>query len=850
MRVPTTSIINHLRWTDSGTVWADWILTGHTYLFASDENKRSVRDAHTAFYRSLPGESLLLGIHASIDPSSVVERMLDGVDLDQCPLWGEEVLATYDTLTEIPLGERIFWLSVPLGQSSWLQRLRATSEAAKTKLLDQMGAPRRLPDEKEVAGYMSQAADIERRLVQFSPRRATAAQMMWLHQHMLDRGLVFDDTLPQPGDLASDLAVSAGPRAVIGQPLLDEGGQTDFPRGRLRNPSAFNDRLLKVTDVSRAQDGSSYQALGVITKPPLGGMVFPGSEMLGTIGSCGLTVDWAQRIQVVGRDTTATANQRALDQIADQVFHTGGDDDTNIARNTNLSMQEDSLRDYVGVLAADELELECRTTTILAVGADSRPALRELTTALSDYISAWHHDLLWPLGQQEDLWWAMHPGAPTSQTVREYQQITTTKNAASLVPMISTTAGNTRGSALALNLANGPLLEVNLPCGPAGLVMHDLDGASARDTVGSMAISAESGAGKSVALKKLTDASLDQGGIAIIVDRTEMGEYALWAEARGDVSVVEIVDPKFSFDPLRLFPGSEGSRVMQSFLIMLLNIKANDEFGASLAEVLDPHYRRVHGLDSGGAVLEHLISSSDETHLELAKKIRVFSRNDLGRVVFDPTLPTPDTTKSMVIRTNRLRLPKASTLANKHTFDQMSVEEIFGRAYYALVTGYARTVCFRDRTRQGVFVMDELTAQIVSPEVEDYLVEFNIDGRKHRAALLVGSQYVSNGGLGTERLANSFPTRMVMRMRNEKLARPALEWMLGHAPEEELVDIITKDTSPAVTLANGDEFVEEHRRGEMVMVDSQGRCVRGKILAANQAKRREAAMATGFKGAK
>ena len=43
------------------------------------------------------------------------------------------------------------------------------------------------------------------------------------------------------------------------------------------------------------------------------------------------------------------------------------------------------------------------------------------------------------------------------------------------------------------------------------------------------------------------------------------------------------------------------------------------------------------------------------------------------------------------------------------------------------------------------------------------LVEFNIDGRKHRAALAVGAQFVADGGLGSPRLANSFPTRVVMR---------------------------------------------------------------------------------------
>ncbi len=849
MRIPTTAILGNLRWTTSGTVWADWILTGLTYRFANIQRKKDVRDAHTALYRALPGQALLLGINASIDPTSVVEKMLDGVDLDECPLWAEDVLATFDTLSQIPLGQRLYWLSVPLGNANLAQTLHAAATASKNHFLDTLGVTRPLPPQPEIERRLKQAAEISARIPSFDPKPATAAQMMWLHQHMVDRGMTLDDPMPKPGDIASDLATSS-PRATIGEPLVDEGGRSDFASATDYNPLAKTNRLVKITDIHRIDGGSSYQALAVLTKPPTGGMVFPGSELLGRIDESGLNIDWAQRIQVIGRDTTTSANQRALEQLRDQTFHTGGTDQDNIAANTDLAMRESALHEYVSVLASDDLELETRITTLFAVGAPDRESLREQVIALQNHVEGWHHKLIFPLGHQEDLWWAMHPGAPTSPVVKEFEQITSTRNAAGLVPMISTIAGDNRGTALAINLANGPLLAVDLPCGPSGLIMHDLDGASERDTSGSIAFAAESGAGKSVALKKIADSSLDQGGGAIVVDRTEMGEYALWAQARGDVAVVEIDNPRWSFDPLRLFPGAEGTRVTQSFLTMLLNISAAEDLGTVLSEVLDPSFRSQHNLASQGDVLNFLLEHDDPQYLALGRKMRVFSRNDLGRVVFDPTLPVPDTSQSMVIRVNRLQLPNAEQLANEHLFRQLSIAEIFGRAYYALIAGYARTVCFRDRERQWVLVMDELTAQIVSPEVEGYLVEFNIDGRKHRAALAVGAQFVADGGLGSPRLANSFPTRVVMRMRNEKQARPALEWLLGHTPEPELVEIITTASSPITPRTDGDDYVEEHRRGEMVMVDAKGRPARGKILAASQVKRREAAMATGFGGAK
>ena len=86
MRSPTRTLAGNLRWTRSGTVWADWLLRPIPYGFRPDKDKRDVRALHQALFRALPGESLLLGVCAGLDPAAVVERMLDGIELDQCPI--------------------------------------------------------------------------------------------------------------------------------------------------------------------------------------------------------------------------------------------------------------------------------------------------------------------------------------------------------------------------------------------------------------------------------------------------------------------------------------------------------------------------------------------------------------------------------------------------------------------------------------------------------------------------------------------------------------------------------------------------------------------------------------------
>lgn len=858
MRIPTTAIVGNLRWTTSGTVWADWLLSGMAYKHSSTKTKRAVRDAHTAFYRALPGESLLISPVTSLDPSAIVDRMLAGVDLEAHPAWAEETLATYDTLAEIPLGSRLYWLSVPLGSHNLLDRLRTTTTASLNRLTDQLSLPRTIPDPDEVARRTAQAKAIAERIPSFSPRPATAAQMLWLHQHMLTRGLYREGPVPTPGDLASDLAVT--PRSLMGHPHFDEGCHTDATtrteRAKARNPLATNNHILKVTDITAVDAESSYQALGVISRPPSGGMEFPGSELLGRIDESGLDVDWVQRIHVVGREKTISANQRALSSLKDQIFHTGGDDQSNITANADLALVENALQEYVELMASDDLELETRITTILAIGAPDRAGALGDLQVLKSFVSGWHHKLVVPVGNLEDLWWAMHPGVATSALVRDMEGITTSKMAAGLVPMIDTSVGSGRGVPLCINLANGPMAAQSLPFGPSDVIFHDLDGASERDTVGSLAVACETGAGKSVLLKKLVDASLDKGGVAVIVDRTEMGEYALWAQARlgADVAVVEIIDPQYSFDPLRLFAGDEAATVAQGFFTTLLHVHPTEDLGMVLAEVLDPQFRETHGLQGSGDVADFLLDCDDHDWRDLGRKMRVFKGSKdrpipTGRVVFDSSLPVPDITKSMVIRTNRLELPKIEQLTHEHLFKQMPISKIFGHSYYGLIAGFARNVCFRDRGRQALFVMDEVNMQVSSPDVEAYLKEFNLDGRKHKAAAVMAGQSVMGGGMGSPELLNSFPTRIVGRFRDRKQAIASLTWMLGgEHPDEELVEMVTTDTSPIIKRGE-DEYVDPHRRGEFFLRDSQGRQGRGKVIPPTQKARFAAAMATGFGGA-
>lgn len=839
MLSPTRSMAGNLRWTRSGLVWADFLLHGLPYGLRPIKDKRTVRALHQALLRGLPGESLLLGLCCGLDPAAVVERMLTGVDLSECPDWAAECEASLDSLDAIGPGQRVFWLSVPLGAHS-TDKVLAPLRASFATFKDVLGVPRDHIDQAELSRYAAQASRVLQAIPSpFRPEPATPAQMVWLHDHTINRGLYLDLDLPAPAgdDLTSSLLAPKG-GASLAETMLDEGGQTDLDPKSLRRWNPLSRRYLKVgnTEVEEA----SYQSLLVISDVPDGGMLFPGAEILGRIDECGLDVDWAMRLSVRSSQSVAAQNQKALRNLNEQYTQRDGELSHGLSM---LDRVAADLAEYVAVLESDKLEVEVQATTIFCVAAAQPDHATVQAKALAAYMAQIGYKLTQPLGYQQDLWWAMQPGSSTSRVIREFAQITTSKNLAATVPLASNDLGDPKGSLLALNISNGPLQDIDTPCGPTSVILHDAEGSTDKNISGSLAIAAELGGGKSLTLMKLGGDIVDRKGRVIAVDRTAMGEYEIWARAIAKAVVVDVVKPQYSMDPLRLFAHnpSVASRITQSFLTPLLNVMPTSERGVLLSDVLDPGYLISHNIDGSGMLLRHLLHDCElESAADLGRLINVFARRDLGRVIFDESLPPlPLTAAAIVIRTHTLELPSREELEIGHLFDQLKLEKVFGRAIYAYIAALARHVCFSDLDTFGAFINDECHATTISPEGERELVDFVRDGRKHRAAVFLGS-HDPETDFGSPTLRGLIPTRILMRHQDKTLAQRGLKWLDLDPDDDDLINLVTKDMSPV--LGDG---VPEHRRGECLIRDSSGNVGRGKILAPAVPSRAAAARAGG-----
>ncbi|WP_448812113.1 ATP-binding protein [Agromyces bauzanensis] len=820
----------NLMLTDSGTWWAVWRLTPLSY--SNDARKEDVRRAHQELFQAIRGEALLLGFTAEHDPGAIVERMMRGVRMDHCPDYLDEVELTLESLESVRVGTRAFWLAVPLATTSWQAKAQSVFTASWGKVQSTLGLPRRTPSPLEIRSARESALVVERALPgALTPLPATPAELAWIHFHSQLRGLRMDEVVPTPdvdADPEVEFTVMRSGRE-LSYPLLDEGGQSDVKRRERFVP--FRRRYLKVE--SDRADVASYQAMLAVTGTPPGGWTFPGVEWISWVDQMGIDVDWAIRMQVVDAEQSKDRNRRAERTLDDQYEQQSGNVSITGSQN-GLDHHAALLQEFHGKISADEREVEVQATIVFAIGGDSAEEVSETANTIRKQYRAQNFILDAVLGEQESLWWAMQPGVPTTRIVRELAQLSTGRDLSTTVPVITYDVGDEHGILVGENISSGR----NSP------TFLDLYGATQSNLSGSCAVVGELGGGKSVNLKIIAGAVVDRGGRLVVIDRSQPLEYAKFARtlAPESTTIVEILNPEYSLDPLRVFGNGEGPRITQSLFAAMLRVEAFDERGTFLSSVLDPEYTAANGIDSLQKLLQHVSELGTPEAQSLARTMNtIASKPDLGRVLFDSSLPPlPLKARATVFCTRGLELPKEAELANEQRYRHMSIEKIFGAAIYSLLASIGRTICFATDEEFALFLVDEAHHMTSQPTGLEEITRFVTEGRKSAAAIALGTQTVAQ--LGSADVRGLIPIRIVMRLQDENLARDAAKWLAGEKASDELVEDIQSLSPPDPRDPN--RRVPLHRRGESIMRDSQKRLGHVRWLLPQREARREAILTT------
>ena len=815
---PTVSVFGNLRRMRDGAIWADYRLTGLPYGYTSDERKYDTLVHHKNLFRALPNNAVIAGLIAAMNPDEIMARAIAGTDVNALPMWREECEGKHDFFSStVRPTERIFIVSFPVADSDVVSDLTG------------MGAAGRRSKERDRA-EMTKAADLAATLISRLPsvfqfERLTPSQMVWLWNHALSRGgapEVFPTSVP------SNVSSPAGAFAMA---EFDEGERRG--EGKRWRPSSFAP-LVRITQPGRIGAADSWQTLLAMESLPLEGLQFPGSEFF-TIADrvSGFDIDWAARISKTSREQAIARNTKNLRRLNEQV----GERDTEVSfAQDTLSEQVLLLGEYNGHLESNDDEIEVSLCPIFSVAGRTRAQCEDGALTLVQAFERNRIKVVAPLGGQRELWAAMNPGGSNLRAVADFSHVTISEYAAASVPCATNDVGDVRGPIFALNLSGRRNQPVHL----------EWFREATRDASPSVAFAGELGAGKTWAIMTLLFHLVDIGGQFLAIDRTDQGEYASPVSTLANSVVVDMTRPLWSMDPLRIFPADIGVDKAVDLLTPLFGCTADSPQGLTLGELLRPELG-VRSIPDMLAVLRQGIETGGMPDgkkglpagwAELYRHLDYWSRKRYAAALMDPNLaPLNLNAEGIVIRTNRVEVPTAEEVASGEPIDP---SKVFGRAIYGLSTEIGRQAFGSNKRRMGAVVMDEAYHVTSTPRGLASVTRIVRDGRKDNTALILGSHDpVSDYPAGTA--LDLIPIRIVMRHRDESLAKRSLKW-LGVDPDKNphIVTDLTRNTAPK----GSNNRVIPGREGEGYLRDARGAIGRIKVLGPSSQMRREAMSTT------
>lgn len=814
---PTVSVLGNLRRMRDGSIWADYRMSGLPYGYTSDERKYDALVHHKNLFRSLPNNAVIAGVITAMNPDEILARAIAGTDVNTQPMWRQECEGKHEFFSSaVCATERIFIVSFPVADADMMTDLTG------------FGTTGRRSTERDRM-ELTQAAELATAMVARLPsvfgfEPLTAAQMVWLWSHALSRGgppEIFPTSIP---------ANVSSPEGAFAMAEFDEGERSrETKRWR---PSSFAP-LVKITQPGRIGTAESWQTLLAIEALPLEGLQFPGSEFF-TIADrvAGFDIDWAVRLRKTSREEAISRNTKNLRRLNEQA----GERDTEVSfAQDTLSEQVLLLGEYNGHLESNDDEIEIALCPMFAVAGTTRAQCEDGALKLVQAFERNRIKAVAPLGGQRELWAAMNPGGVNHRAVSDFSHVTISEYAAASVPCATNFVGDAQGPILALNLSGRRHQPVHLEWWREPL----------KDASSAFAVAGELGAGKTWLIMYMLFHLVDVGGQFLAIDRTDSGEYARPAATHASHALVDLMAPRWSLDPLRTFAATIGADAALELLTPLFECEANSPMGMTLGELLRPEWD-VRSIPQLLAALERGAQSGktpDGKPLpagwdQLHRHLGYWSGRRYAAALFDANLPPLDlSTDAIVIRTNRVEVPTAGEAAGR---DTLSPSKVFGRAIYGLSMELGRQAFQLNKARPASVALDEAYHVTQTPTGLARTERLARDGRKDNISLILGSHDPVNDYPGGTAL-DLIPMRIVMRHRDETLARRSLKW-LGIDPDNNphIVRDLTTNTSPK----GADGKVIAGREGEGYMRDARGAIGRIKVLGPSSPVRRDAMSTT------
>ncbi|MFJ2745435.1 ATP-binding protein [Streptomyces sp. NPDC087440] len=863
MRVPIRHINGHLLWSVQGTVWALWRITPEGGRYQNAQVREETLAKVTALVRSLAGAPRFFGLCAQTDPGEVAFQMIDGVPMSPGPggeqhPWAEATEAALDLLDGQEMHTRTLWLAVPLASSS-RQEAGAAVASMWAHLSAELGLQAAPVPRSEVTACHRQAARIAAAIGSaLELRPATPAEIVWIVQHALYRGLA-EPLLAEAatsglygGRLRGGVLRSPS-YADLGQVRLTEGGHSaagsddggdgehnsdddaDFASARrgwgalLRprhQPGSGGSPLARRWLEVETEHGTGYQAHLVLAQlpPAVSGDC---ADLFVQLESLPFPVDFTVDMEVL---TSAQARKKIQAKKKDLVEQADQYGAQVTGMPASVPEAVGDLGEMDARLSRSSVEVEVQPVTVLTVWGPTAAVCDARARALGAVLAQGDYRAVRPTGRQEQLFALGLPGTTRPAVLREFVQVQLSEDWA----LMGAATGGEAGD------PTGILIGFDQDCGTTRPVLIDPADAPAQNASASLGVVGDLGSGKSVLLKLLKSSIVDRGGRAIVIDRTPVREWAAYAQgaAPGRHQIVDAASAQVSIDPLRIFGGATGAHYALSYLTLQLGIGAMSTSGSVLHRAVEEAAAAPRPSMAGVLTALDQMAAADagaatrrDAAVTLADLLRIVARNPLAAMVFDEDLPplTLDHTLGsdlVVVTTAGLTLPPKEAFAQPEVLRQQPLEALIGRAVLYLIAAIARQAAFSDTSQFcGVWV-DECYWLTSSAEGTALVHEILHDGRKHLAGLFMGGHDAEE--LGPDRGLLAY--RVLARTTNRERAARGIEFLGLDPKDESLLRTVTTDLSPVG---------QKGREGEMLLCAPRQNTCRLKVAIPDVARIRQ-----------
>ncbi|MFI5831974.1 ATP-binding protein [Streptomyces sp. NPDC051578] len=829
MRTLFRHIAGHLLWSASARVWAVWRVTPLPGGYLPAQVRQDLLDRVTSLVRSMPAmEPRLFVLAARTDPGEIAERMVAGLDWERLPAWSQTCAAAVELLTGEEMHERTLWLAVPL------QGRAGATTTSLNALYGELSAALDLPavpvPEAELKAAFAEAERIQTSLGGgLGLRPASPAEIVWMVQHAVHRGLGQEPLLSDAehsqlyGSRVHDGQLTSPSYADLGQIRLSEGGQDTDVRGKAKAAerpwwrkagtlSPLGRRWLQV----ESEAGTGYQCHLVLAELPPA-MAVDHADILAQLEHLPFPIDVAVDLRIVPAKKARAQVQRKKRELLDQAGQYGAQP-TGMPH--SLPEAAGDLAEQDARMARTSVEVEVQSVTVLTVWGPDAATCDARARELSAALAGGDYRVERPYGMQEELFALSLPGAPRAAKLTQFTQHQLSEDWAAAGAFTLSRVGDPGGMMVGHDLDSGTIRPVLLNPADAPQV-----NASA-----SLAVVGDLGAGKSVLEKLVTAAVVDQGGRAIVIDRTPIREWATFGRAAvGErCEVIDAARAEVSIDPLRVFGGPVGAHYALSYLTLQLGVGAMTAAGAVLHHAVQEVCAGPE--PSMGKVLDVLddlakvgsASTRADAAATMADLLRIVRGNPLAAMVFDPDLP-PVTLDGdlgadlVVVTTTGLTLPPKEAFADAEVLRQQPLEALIGRAVLYLIAAIARQAAFTDPQRFCLVSMDEVYWLTSSAEGSALIHEILHDGRKHGAGCFLGAH--DEAELGNDAALIAY--RFLARTTDSARAAKGLRFIGLDGENEDLVRMVTTGLSP---------IGQSGREGEMFLRDPRMQVGRIKIV--------------------